>query len=134
MKRIVMAAALTLLAAPAFAADFAGTWVGVVRAAAPGGQAPSANGGPLPFIVHIKQDGDAVTGTMDGIGGAPDVQIQKGKVDGNVLKYVGVRQINNQDVTFSYTATLTGDKLEVRIEREGGAPLASTTTRLTTAF
>jgi hypothetical protein len=38
------------------------------------------------------------------------------------------------DVKFNYTATLTGDKLEFKIEREGAnAPLASTTTRLTTA-
>jgi len=133
-KRLAIALAVTLISVPVFAQSLTGTWVGVVRAATEGGQAPSANGGPLPFIVHINQMGDAVRGTMDGIGGAPDVEIQRAAVNGNVLEYVGVRQINGQDVTFNYTATLDGDTLEFRIEREGGAPLASTTTRLTTAF
>jgi hypothetical protein len=134
MKRFTIALATALLSVPAFAADLTGTWVGIVRAAAPGGQAPGGGQGPLPFIVHISQKGDAATGSMDGIGGAPNVEIQNGKVDGNVLTFVGVRKINNMDVTFNYTATLNGESLEFKIERAGAAALASTTTRLTTAF
>ena len=139
MKLIRFAFAAALCSASVFAADFTGTWVGTVRAATPGGQAPGQGGrgqnaGPLPFIVHLKQTGEVVIGSMDGIGGAPDVEIQNAKIDGNVLTYVGVRKINNQDVKFNYTATLSGDTLEVKIEREGGNPLASTTTRLTPAF
>lgn len=133
MKQFFAILALTLSATSAFAADLTGTWVGVVRAATPGGQAPQANGGPLPFIVHLVQKGDGVTGVMDGIGGTPNVTIQEGKVTGDVLTYVGVRQINNMDVKFRYTATLMGDKLEFRIERDNAPALASTTTRLTTA-
>ena len=134
MKLLVSVFAMTVISVSAFAADLTGTWVGTVRAGAPGVQAPSANGGPLPFIVHITQKGDVVTGVMDGIGGTPNVEIQNGKVTGDVLTYVGIRKINNMDVKFNYTATFTGDKLEFKIEREGAnAPLASTTTRLTTA-
>ena len=138
MTRIIPALLITAISLSstlfAQAPSLTGTWVGVVRAATPGGQAPSANGGPLPFIVHINQTGETVTGTIDGIGGGPNVDITDGKVAGNVLTFVGIREINGQDVKFTYTGTLTGDKLEFRIERDGANPLASTTTRLTTAF
>lgn len=137
MKSFVALVALVLLSALPAAAqsnNFTGTWVGVVRAAEPGGQAPSQNGGPLPFIVQMIQQGDTVKGELAGIGGGADVPIQEAKIEGNRLTFVGVRQIQNQDVTFRYTATLDGDKLEFRIERDGAAPLASTTTRLTTAW
>jgi hypothetical protein len=92
------------------------------------------NGNDLPFIVHLKQQGDTITGKMDGIGGAPDVEIQNGKVSGGTVTYEGVRKINNTDVKFTYTATLTGEKLEFKILRTDGAgmPLASSTTRLST--
>lgn len=131
--RILAAVGMTLLSVNAFAADLTGTWVGTVRSFTPGGQAPAANGGPLPFIMHLTQKDNVVTGVLDGIGGTPNVTIQEGKVDGDVLTFVGIRQINNMDARFTYTATLTGDKLEVKIERMGANTLASTTTRLTTA-
>ena len=108
-----------------FAADmsgaFSGTWKGEVKL--PNGQA-------LPFVVHLKQDGSKISGTMDGIGG-PDVVIQNGKVEGDTITYQGVRKINNADVKFDYTAKPVGDTLEFKIVREDGqgAPLASVTKR-----
>ena len=148
LVRVLFAGALCTLSL--FGADFTGTWVGVVKPGAPPAGAPPANNagraggnnggrgnnaGPLPFIVHIKQDGDTITGKMDGIGGAPDVEIVNGKVNGNVITYDGIRQINNQDVKFNYIGTLNGDVLDFQILRAaGGNPLASSTTRLTPAF
>ena len=105
MTRIVPALVITAISLSptlfAQAPSLTGTWVGVVRAATPGGQAPSANGGPLPFIVHINQTGDTVKGTIDGIGGGPNVDITDGKVAGNVLTFVGLREINGLDVKFT---------------------------------
>ena len=77
-----------------------------------------------------------MTGTMDGIGGTPDVEIQNGKVDGNTLSYEGIRNINNQEVQFNYTATPSGETLEFKIVRADGSGQASTssTIRLTPAF
>jgi hypothetical protein len=115
----------TLFAAFLFAADLTGTWTGVVKL---------GNGTELPFIVHMQQQGDAITGKMDGIGGTPDVEIQNGKVSGDTVTYEGIRKINNMDVKFTYRATLIGEKLEFKILRADGAgmPLASSTTRLST--
>ena len=115
----------TLFAASLFAADLTGTWTGVVKL---------GNGNELPFIVHMKQQGETITGKMDGIGGAPDVEIQSGKISGDTVTYVGIRKINSVDVKFTYTATLTGEKLDFKILRADGSgmPLASSTTRLST--
>jgi hypothetical protein len=127
MKIRRLAVASVLFTASLLAADFTGTWTGVVNA----GNGPA----PLPFVVHIKQDGDTISGRMDGIGGSPDVEIHNGKVNGNTITFEGVRQINNQDVKFNYIGTLNGDKLDFQILRAaGGNPLASSTTRLTPAF
>ncbi len=125
MKLLRIAFFSTLFTASLLAADLTGTWTGVVKL---------GNGNDLPFIVHLKQQGDTITGKMDGIGGAPDVEIQNGKVSGGTVTYEGVRKINNTDVKFTYTATLTGEKLEFKILRTDGAgmPLASSTTRLST--
>ena len=130
-SKLVIAA--SLCGVSMFAADMTGTWGGVVNLP----QNPNAKGGPqapLPFVVHIKQDGNTIAGKMDGIAGAPDVEIQNGKVDGNALTYEGVRKINNADVKFLYTGTLSGEKLDIKIVRAdgNGAPLSSSTTRLTT--
>ncbi len=134
LVRILFAGAL--LAASTFAADFTGTWTGVVNLPAGNNAKKGGPPAPLPFIVHMKQEGGAITGKMDGIGGAPDVEIQNGKVDGNTVTFEGVRKINNMDVKFNYTATLDGETLEFKIVRAdgSGAPLASSTRRLTPAF
>jgi hypothetical protein len=124
-KKTVIAAAFALAAAsPAFAAEAgaAGTWKGEVKL--PTGQA-------LPFVVHLKQSGDAITGTMDGIGGAPDVTIEDGKIAGDTITFHGTRQNNNGAVKFSYTGKLAGDAIDFDIVRQDGqgAPLKSHTVR-----
>lgn len=128
---LILSLSVTASVATMFGADLTGTWTGVVNLPNNGKKGAQA---PLPFIVHIKQDGNAVTGKMDGIAGAPDVEIQNGKVDGNTLTYEGMRKINNMDVKFLYTGTLSGEMLEIKIVRAdgNGAPLSSSTTRLTT--
>ncbi len=120
--RVLFAGALFSLSL--FAADVNGTWVGVVKI---------GNAQQLPFVVHIKQAGDKITGKMDGINLAPDVEIVDGQVNGDTVTYKGVRKINNADVTFNYTATLSGDTLTFKIVRADGAgmPLSSETKKLT---
>ena len=125
--------AAIILSTSLFAADYTGTWVGVVNLPVnPNAKGPAQ--APLPFIVHLKQEGSTVTGKMDGIGGAPDVEIVNGKVNGETITFEGVRKINNADVKFNYTASGSGQALEFKIVRAdgSGAPLSSSTTRLTT--
>ncbi len=122
-------AASGALAAQA-ALDVQGTWVGVVSLPA---NPANPNGQKLPFIAHLVQKDDVVTGVLDGIGGAPDVPVTNGRINGNTLTFNGVRKINGQDVTFTYTVVATdGGGLHFAITREGAAPLESNTTRLST--
>lgn len=123
--RVVMLglAAIALSASTVFAADATGVWRGEVKL--PTGQV-------LPFIARLTQAGAKITGKLDGIGGAPDVDVIDGKVEKDVVSFSGVRQINNAPVKFNYTATFTDDNtLEFKILREdgSGAALASTAKR-----
>jgi hypothetical protein len=104
--------------------DVTGTWTGVVSL--PSGQR-------VPFIAHLKLQGDAVSGVLDGINGGADVTIQEGKLSGTTVTFNGVRMINGMNVTFSYTATPTADGgLDFKIVRADGTgpTLESLTTRL----
>jgi len=98
----------------------AGVWSGEVEL---------PNGNRLPFVARLAVDGDTVTGTLDGIGGAPDVTIANGRLNGDTVTFTGVREIQGEPVTFSYTGELDGETLTFTIEREGAAPLMSVTRR-----
>ena len=114
---------LALFAASALAADATGVWKGEVKL--PTGQM-------LPFVARLTQKGTSITGKLDGIGGAPDVEIVEGTVEKGEISFSGVRQINNAPVKFNYTATFVDDNtLAFRIVRDdgNGAPLASVTKR-----
>jgi len=122
MKVLRLISAAALLAVSLFAAYVSGTWTGEVKL--PTGQA-------LPFVAHLKQDGQKIAGKLEGINGAPDVEILNGKIDGDTVTLQGVRKINGADVKFNYTAKAAGDTLDFKIVREDGqgAPLGSLTKR-----
>ncbi|MGE0447599.1 MAG: hypothetical protein AB7P99_20415 [Vicinamibacterales bacterium] len=110
---------LAAFAAPALAADATGVWRGEVKL---------PNGNVLPFIARLTQSGTTVAGRLDGIGGAPDVTIADGKVEGDTVTFTGVRTINDADVKFNYRATFVdADTLDFTIVRDDGqqAPLKS---------
>ncbi len=112
-----------LFATPGLAADASGVWKGEVKL--PTGQM-------LPFVARLTQQGDRITGKLDGIGGAPDVEVIDGKVQGETISFSGVRQINDAPVKFNYTATFVdADTLDFTILRDDGTGprLGSVTTR-----
>jgi hypothetical protein len=113
---------LTVFVATAGAADATGTWSGEVKL--PTGQM-------LPFVARLTQDGAKITGRLDGIGGAPDVEILNGRIEGNTITFSGVRKIQDADVKFNYTGALSGDTIDFTIVREDGqqAPLRALTRR-----
>lgn len=113
---------ILVLAVQAFSADATGTWSGEVTL--PTGLA-------LPFVAHLVQEDAVITGTLAGIGGAPDVDIMDGKIDGATITFSGVRQIQDADVKFNYIGTLAGDTIDFTILREDGqqAPLRTLTKR-----
>ena len=105
------------------AADATGVWKGEVKL--PTGQA-------LPFVARLKQDGAKISGKLDGIGGAADVEIKDGKIEGDTITFSGVRQIGGADVKFNYTAKMVdADTIDFKIVRDDGTgtPLASLTKR-----
>jgi hypothetical protein len=116
-------ALLVLLASPTRAADASGTWKGEVKL--PSGQS-------VPFVAHLHQNKSAVTGTLEGINGAPDVQIMDGTVAGDTITFWGIRKINGSDVKFNYAGKLLGDSLDIKIMRADGSgvPLETVTRRV----
>jgi len=112
----------SLLSVSALAADATGTWSGDVEL--PTGQI-------LPFIAHLQQNGMNITGTLEGIGGAPDVTIQNGMIHGSTINFIGIRVIQGENVRFDYIGELTGDNIDFTIIREGdnNPPLKSMAAR-----
>jgi phage tail sheath gpL-like len=126
MKFIRVLIAGTLCSLSLFAADVSGTWTGVVKL--------GNTGQELPFVVQMTQKGDTITGRLDGINGAPDVEILNGKISGNTITFDGVRKLGQADVKFNYTGTVSGDTIDFKILRADGSgmPLGSLTKRLGT--
>lgn len=124
LLRILFAGAVC--AASLLAADVSGTWVGVVKL--------GNTGQELPFVVQMTQKGDTITGRLDGINGAPDVEILNGKIDGDKITFEGVRKIAKADVKFNYTGAVSGETIDFKILRADGSgmPLGSLTKRLGT--
>jgi hypothetical protein len=122
-NRVLTVFALVALAAPVWAADASGTWKGDVKL---------PNGQVLPFVAHLKQQKSVITGKLDGINGAPDVQVMDGKIAGDTLTFWGIRKINGEDVKFTYSGTLSGDSLDIKIARADGSgpPLETLTKRV----
>ena len=125
VRAVVACCALVVcvLTTSLFAADATGVWKGEVKL--PTGQA-------LPFVARLKQDGAKISGKLDGIGGAADVEIKDGKIERDTITFSGVRQIGGADVKFNYTAKMVdADTIDFKIVRDDGTgtPLASLTKR-----
>jgi len=94
----------------AMAADVNGTWSGEVEL---------ANGQKLPFVAVLTQEGAVVTGKLEGINGAPDVQIANGKVEGDLVTFSGTRIIQDSPVRFDYYGVQAGKNIQFTIHRVG---------------
>ncbi len=87
-----------------------GTWSGSVSL---------ANGNQLPFVAILEQQGNVVSGILQGIGGAPDVTIMDGRIENDTVRFAGVRVIQGEDVRFDYIGTHVGDYINFTIIRVG---------------
>lgn len=107
MKRrwlLSLTAAITLLTPVAsFAADITGKWVGEM-------------GGEFTMTFNFKQEGNKLTGTADGPGGAP-LQIQNGKVDGNKISFT---VSPDGQMNIAHEGTINGDEISLTIKMDGG--------------
>ncbi len=102
MKRLLcMCAALAMVfsAASALAADVTGAWSAEMKT-------PDGNSFQLSY--NFKQDGAAVTGTVQGPQGDP-IAIDNGKVDGDKFSF----DVSFNGMTIHNICTVTGDEIKM---------------------
>ncbi len=112
MKRtfFVLALLLGVFAVAALAADVGGVWKA---------QMPTRDGGTRDVTFNFKQDGDKLTGTTTGFQGE-DIQISNGKVSGDTVSFVVVREFQGNQVKMLYTGQVAGNEIKFKMKREGG--------------
>jgi hypothetical protein len=121
---LIMAIALTLLLASAWAADISGKWAAETQ----------GRQGPQTTTFTFKVEGAKLTGTVSGRQGQPDSEISEGKIDGDNISFVVKRMGGpNQDMEMktTYKGVVSGDEIKFTVERPamagmggpgGGAP------------
>ncbi len=111
MKKLLFACAALLLAfAPLTAraaADFSGTWTGAMT---------GGNGG-FQLSFSFKQDGTALTGTVQGPQGDP-IAITNGKIDGDKISFTVVIQ-GGMTITHEGTINAAGDEIKLTSKSDG---------------
>jgi hypothetical protein len=109
MKRLLyFCAALAMMfpAATMRAADVTGTWSGEMKT-------PDGNSFQLTFT--FKQDGDKLTGTVQGPQGDP-IDISNGKVDGDKFSF----DVSFNGMTIHHDCTVDGDEVKMTTKSESG--------------
>jgi|SRR5579863_2078277 hypothetical protein len=107
-KRVVLLSALLALSSlAAFAADVTGKWMSEAM----------GKGGPQTFT--LKQDGSALTGTVQGgRGGASE--IKNGKVDGDNVSFEVTREFNGNSMTLKYSGSVSGSSMKLSVDTGRG--------------
>jgi hypothetical protein len=99
IARLLLVLSLTAIAA--FAADVTGKWVG---------QVPGRDGQTRETTLNLKSDGSNVTGTISGRGG--DTEIKEGKLTGDDLTFVVVRNFNGNEMKMNYKGKVAGNEIK----------------------
>ncbi|NLV32850.1 MAG: esterase family protein [Acidobacteria bacterium] len=91
-------------------------------AAAPSGAAGKwlIKDGDGEIELELKPEGSRWTGTIENRQMPGAIEFKDGKVEGNQVSFSYVRQVNGQDMTISWTGTLTGDEIKFKREVGGG--------------
>jgi hypothetical protein len=109
MKTWKLLLAGCLAAVTMLAADATGKWTAEMQ---------GRNGNTQTVTMNLKADGGALTGTVSGRMG--DTEISEGKVDGDNVTFVIVREFNGNKMTQHYAGKLDGDTIHFTIKTEGG--------------
>ncbi len=111
---LVTVGLLALLAASAVAADISGKWVA---------QIPGRDGATMEQTFVFKVEGSKVTGTVSTPRG--EQEISEGKIEGDNLSFVTVRQMGEFEMKTSYKGKVSGDEIKFTrqmVMPEGGFP------------
>ena len=120
MKMMMRIMALgAIVAASSFAADVDGRWECGVK---------GGDGVVRPLIATLKADGMKLTGVLNGLAGAPDLEIFDGMSHGGEVMWSSKRPIQGGTVQFNYKGTVAGDEMKLDIVRADGqgAPMNCT--------
>jgi hypothetical protein len=94
----------------AFAADFNGTWKGMM---------PTREGGSIPVAFVLKADRDTLTGTIASGSGQPR-EFEEGKVTGEQIQFAVTTTLATGDKRkTTYTGKMDGNQLKISALREG---------------
>jgi hypothetical protein len=102
MRVLAMVLAMTLLAAPAFAADVDGKWTGTM----------STPGGDFPITFNFKAAGDKLTGTMLGMDGM-EIAIANGKIEGDKISYSVTIDFGGMALEMIYKGVVTPTEIKL---------------------
>ena len=104
IKRGALVVALTLVAAAVACADATGKWSWTSQ----------IQGNDVKQTLELKQDGEKLTGTLTGRNNQK-IEIKDGKVKGQELSFVVVRERDGQEFKINYKGKLEGDTIKGNI-------------------
>lgn len=99
--------AALLIAFTALAADVAGKWTGEQE----------GRNGPMTVTFNFKTQGGTLTGNMATPRG--ETEISEGKVNGDEVSFVIVREFNGNQMKLNYSGTVSGNEMKLKVSREG---------------
>jgi len=117
MKSVLFLITFALMAGSMFAAGIDGKWECGVK---------GGDGVVRPLVATLKSDGMKLTGTVNGMNGAPDIEIFNGMNHGEMVMWSSKRPVQETTVQFDYKANVSGDELKIDITRADGkgAPMS----------
>jgi hypothetical protein len=111
-RKLFWALALVgLLALSAFAADVSGKWKG---------ESPGRDGQMTTSTLTLRVDGEKLTGSVSGRMG--DNPISEGRISGDDISFVVVRNMQGQEMKIQYNGKVAGDEIKMSILFREGAP------------
>jgi hypothetical protein len=105
IRNVFVAAALVgLLVAVASAANIDGKWKS---------EFTTPNGDTRTTTYTLKADGDKLTGTVSGRNG--ETAITEGKISGDEISFVVVRNFRGEERKLQYKGTVSGDEIKLSV-------------------
>jgi hypothetical protein len=98
-----------LLSVAAWASDITGTWVGSI----------SGGGGDFTLTYSFKQDGDKLSGTVQGPQGDP-LPLTDCKIDGDKISFAVKVDMGGNAATFSSKGVIKGDEIVLTTTNDAG--------------
>jgi uncharacterized lipoprotein YehR (DUF1307 family) len=105
MRRLSIIVALVGLAAlSAYGADITGKWKS---------ESPGRDGTPMTTTYVFKVDGEKLAGTVSGRQG--ETAISEGKINGDEISFVVVRNFQGEERKIEYKGKVSGDEIKMTI-------------------